>query len=174
VTIVGKCKTFIKALHDKNARIERLIDVLNSAVVKPRDRFTARAESKKILIPFDCDGDDVAKLYLSVVMGDIPYTYEGKSIRLYFESDIERMHGLFEWKNAFQGRVRGFLSQFGAFSKQGKNTKEKNAMLLDSIHASSRILCALRECGKCAALREKDLSIDTASIARVKAIRVKQ
>jgi hypothetical protein len=176
VTITGKCKGFIKALHDGAGKLDRLVAFINNAIAKKREAFT-KTDEVKILIPFD--GGDISQLYLSVIMGNIPFSFSGKNIRFYFVEDIENAKKIFKFKNSFQGRIKTFLSQSGSPGSPSKNDKggvkykAKIENILDCQNKLASILSSIRG-GKSVKLELADIKkVDSDAMSIVKSVKYK-
>lgn len=185
VTITGKCKNFTAALNNKAPKIDRLIKSLGA--VEPngnRDACGNGQKGEEYTVEFD-GGEDVGTtmLYASVFMGDVPCTISksGSNVKVTLLAGagpcMLRQRLLF--KDALQGKVKGFLGQSGACGSPSANDKggakynEKVKGILACQNELAAIYSGVR--GFKFSFKNKDelKKVNSDSISKVKGMKVK-
>lgn len=185
VTITGKCKNFTAALNNKAPKIDRLIKSLGA--VEPngnRDACGNGQKGEECVVEFD-GGEDVGTtmLYASVFMGDVPcvISKSGSNVKVTLLAGagpcMLRQRLLF--KDALQGKVKGFLGQSGACGSPSANDKggakynEKVKGILACQNELAAIYSGVR--GFKFSFKNKDelKKVNSDSISKVKGMKVK-
>lgn len=132
VTITGKCKNFTAALSNKAPKIDRLIKSLGA--IEPNGNREACGNGQKgeeTSVEFE-GGDDIqtTMMYASVFMGNVPCTISksGSNVKITLLAGGGPciLKQLLLFKDALQGKVKGFLGQSGACGSPSANDKDKS------------------------------------------------
>ena len=180
VIVTGKCKTFIAALKSNATKINNLKAQLSAIEPKKRESFTTSN------ITDSCYGTEIkcdlsssnAKLYASILLEEIPAKITSSGITLLCtDGTVSKLSGKLLFKDVLQGKVKSFLTQTGAVGTPAANDtngtkfKAKSAYILDCENCLAEIYSKLRGFSYSFSSAEDLKKVDSAALAKVKAIR---
>ena len=181
VIVTGKCKTFIAALKSNATKITNLTSQLSAIEPKARESFTTSKITDSCFgskINFDGSSAN-AKLYTSILLEDIPAKIDSSGITfLCTDCAIGRLTEKLLFKDVLQGKVKSFLTQTGAVGTPAANDtggakfKAKAAYILDCENCLAKIFSKLRGFNYSFSSAEDLKKVDSAALAKVKAIKV--
>jgi hypothetical protein len=128
VTVLGRCKRFIKMLQDGAPKVEAFTK--NLSTIEKDDRDNVEGQGKKLeCCPSAVKLDGLSQdglLYLAIVSGHIPSKITKTSITFLDIAGSCQFAELLEHKGSFQERVKAFLTQAGSLGSPSKNDKDKS------------------------------------------------
>jgi hypothetical protein len=127
VSVVGKCKNFIRNISENTPRVEAFLKNLSTIDKGDRDDVEGKG------IAFECSNtlkfDNLSSdglLYLSIVTCQIPSSISKSSITFLDAGGSCMFYELLAHKTSFQDRVKAFLLQGGAIGTPSKGDKDKS------------------------------------------------
>lgn len=177
VTVTGKCRNFIAALKNGTAKIVQMKVQLEACEPKERSPTPATPVIETSVgksITYDGSSDD-AKLYMSIMMGDVPCNVTADRVTFLSPNGYDRYIEKMEWKKTFQAKAKAFLVQSGnvgtaaANDTDGEKAKAKAMDILENQNVLAMMVSRLRgfdyEFGSVEALR----AVNAKALACVKA-----
>ena len=180
VIVTGKCKNFVDSLKANKPKIENLVNQLNACEPKQREKFNNTNVVESAFgrsISFD-GGNNLTKLYASIVLEDIPAKITNSGIVLLSPRADERLAEKLLFKSTFQGKVKSFLTQTGAVGSPAANDaggakfKAKADNILKCQNMLAEVYSKLRGFNFSFSNAEDLKKVDSPSLTKVKAVRV--
>lgn len=177
VTVTGKCRNFIAALKNGTSKIIQMKAQLDACEPKARSAVPTTPVIETSVgksITYDGSSDD-AKLYMSIVLGDVPCKITTDRVTFLSPNGYDRYIEKMEWKKTFQAKAKAFLVQSGnvgapaANDTDGEKAKAKAAIILENQNVLAMMVSRLR--GFDYTFRSADAlrAVDAKALACVKA-----
>lgn len=179
VTITGKCKNFIHALKNKTPKIENMLNQFSNIEHKNRESFEIAVKKRpgeSLSLP---DLDATAMFYLGICCENIPCVINKNKITFLDKNGFERFEEVMLFKDAFQAKVKTFLTQTGSVGspasndKGGAKHKEKCKMILQCENVLAKIFSKVRGFNYSFDNVNELKKVNSDAIAQVRTIKVK-